>query len=72
MQRDTGRAVKAFIDEMNKPPAKVMVLGPTYSSEAVVIGDVSKYMDLVEVILSYIVRLAMILDLFYVFFHLFI
>ena len=41
--------VKAFIDEINSPPAKVMVLGPTFSSEALVIGDVSKYMGLVEV-----------------------
>ena len=49
IQMDIGRAVKAFLDEINQPPRKVMVLGPTYSSEAAVIGDVSKYMDLVQV-----------------------
>ena len=42
--------MKAFIDEMNLPPRKVMLLGPTSSSEAVVIGDVSKYMGIVQVI----------------------
>ena len=41
--------MKAFIDETNQPPAKVMMLGPTSSSEAVVIADVSKYMGIVEV-----------------------
>ena len=46
---DIGLVVKAFIDEMSQPPQKVMLLGPFHSQQAVIIGDVSKYMNIVEV-----------------------
>ena len=49
LQQDIGQAVKAFIDQVSTKPTKIMILGPTFTSEAAVVADVAKHFNLVEV-----------------------
>ncbi len=48
-QQNIGEAVKAFVDQVSEPPTKIMVLGPSYTSQAKVIAEVAPYYNLVEV-----------------------
>ncbi len=48
-QLDVGHAMKGFIDNVFATPAKVMVLGPTYSSQAQIVANVGSYYNLFQV-----------------------
>ena len=48
-QQDIGEAMKAFIDQVSNPPTKLMILGPTFSSQAMVVADTAAHYNLVQV-----------------------
>ncbi len=41
--------MKAFVDQVSAPPTKIMVLGPSFTSQAKVIAEVAPFYNLVEV-----------------------
>ncbi len=48
-QTEIGLCVKGFIDLVSTPPTKVLLLGPTYSSQAEVVADVAGHYNLLQV-----------------------
>ena len=49
IQQNIGEAAKAFVDQVYTDPTKLMILGPSFTSQAKVIAEMAPYYNLLDV-----------------------